>query len=55
MKIGKINLQINKKPVLISEISGNHNGSLNLAIKLVKKAAKLGSDLIKLQTYKQKI
>ena len=51
MKIGKTNLQINKKPVLISEISGNHNGSLNLAIKLVKKAAKLGSDLIKLQTY----
>ncbi len=51
MKIGKLNLQIDKKPVLISEISGNHNGNLSLAIKLVKKAATQGSDLIKLQTY----
>lgn len=52
MKIGKIDLSYNKKPILISEISGNHDGKLELAIKLVKKAAKNGSDLIKLQTYK---
>lgn len=51
MKIGKIEINISQKPKLISEISGNHNGRLDLAIKLVKKASKNGTDLIKLQTY----
>lgn len=53
MIIGKINISKKNKPVLISEISGNHNGKLDLAIKLVKKAANNGSDLIKLQTYNE--
>ena len=51
MKIGKLDLNQNKKPILISEISGNHNGKLELAIELVRKAAKNGTDLVKLQTY----
>tara|TARA_B100000787_G_C16175467_1_gene288744 strand:- start:494 stop:1537 length:1044 start_codon:yes stop_codon:yes gene_type:complete len=54
MKIGNIKINKNKPPVLISEISGNHNGSLDGAIKLVRAAAKNGSDLIKLQTYTAK-
>ena len=49
MKIGKIDLNKNKKPILISEISGNHG-----EIKLVRKAAKNGADLVKLQTYDAK-
>ena len=51
MKIGKLDLNIKNYPILISEISGNHNGKLSLAVELVRKAAKNGSDLIKLQTY----
>ena len=54
MKIGKIDLNKNKKPILISEISGNHGGKFTNAIKLVRKAAKNGADLVKLQTYDAK-
>ena len=51
MKIGKFDFSLKKKPILISEISGNHNGKLHLAIQLIRQAAKNGSDFIKLQTY----
>ena len=51
IKIGKIKISQNKIPKLISEISGNHGGILSNAIKLIKLAAKNGTDLIKLQTY----
>ena len=51
IKIGKIKIGQNKIPKLISEISGNHGGNLSNAIKLIKLAAKNGTDLIKLQTY----
>ncbi len=51
IKIGKIKIGQNKIPKLISEISGNHGGILSNAIKLIKLAAKNGTDLIKLQTY----
>ena len=54
MKIGNIEISSKKKPILISEISGNHGGSLSNAIKLIREAAKNGSDLVKLQTYQAK-
>jgi len=38
-------------PFLIAEISANHNGSLNLAKKLIKCAKKNGANAAKLQTY----
>lgn len=40
-----------KKPYLIAELSGNHNGSLDRAKELIVSAKKNGADCIKLQTY----
>lgn len=40
-----------KKPYLIAEISGNHNGSIDRAMQLVKLAKENGADCVKLQTY----
>jgi len=43
---------MNKKyPFVIAEMSGNHNQSIDNALKLVDAAAKAGADAIKIQTY----
>jgi pseudaminic acid synthase len=44
----------NFPPVLIAEISANHNGSLENAKKLIFTAKKNGADIVKLQTYEPK-
>ncbi|MCB2297180.1 pseudaminic acid synthase [Clostridium tagluense] len=36
---------------IIAEISANHNGNFDNAVKLIKEAAKAGVDAVKLQTY----
>ena len=42
---------INKKPFFIAEISGNHNGKIANAKKLIDAAKYGGADAVKLQTY----
>ena len=51
LKIKNIKIGLGYKPIIIAEISGNHNGSLKRAIQIVRKAASCGADGIKKQTY----
>lgn len=51
MKIGNYHIDQIHKPFIIAEMSGNHNQSLDRALKIIKIAAKCGANAIKLQTY----
>ena len=51
MKIGNYNIGQSYKPFIIAEMSGNHNQSIERALKIIEIAAKSGADAIKLQTY----
>ena len=52
IKISKsLSFDNDKRPLLIAEISGNHNGSKKQFLNHIKAAHKSGADLIKIQTY----
>src|SRR3954468_20626874 len=38
-------------PLIVAELSGNHNASLERALRLIDAAAEAGADAVKLQTY----
>jgi pseudaminic acid synthase len=46
-----IEIGIGKRPYIVAEMSGNHNGSLDRALALVDAAAEAGAHAIKIQTY----
>ena len=50
-KIGNIAIGKGYKPFIIAEMSGNHNRSLERALKIVEAAAKTGVQMLKIQTY----
>ena len=52
LQIGERKIGINVEPFIIAEMSGNHNQSLDKALKIVDAAAKSGAHAIKLQTYR---
>jgi len=51
MKIKDFEINNNSKVLIIAELSANHNGSLETALKTIKAAKRAGADCIKLQTY----
>ncbi len=51
IKIGNREIGKHAKPFIIAEMSGNHNQSLERALRLVDLAAEAGVDALKLQTY----
>ena len=51
IKIGNIEIGVGRKPLIIAEMSGNHNQSLERALEITEAAATAGAQMLKLQTY----
>lgn len=51
IKIGSRIIGVGHAPLVVAEMSGNHNQSLDQALKLVDAAADAGAEALKLQTY----
>ena len=51
MKIGAKSIGIKSPPFIVAEMSGNHNQSLDRALKIIDEASNAGADAIKIQTY----
>lgn len=51
VRIGNVEVGANCPPMIVAELSGNHNQSLDRALQMVDEAASSGAHAIKLQTY----
>lgn len=51
VRIGNRAIGGNEPPYIVAELSGNHNGDLNRALKLIDAAKDAGADAVKIQTY----
>jgi N-acetylneuraminate synthase len=51
MQIDNVTIEMGKRPFIIAEMSGNHNGDISRALALVDAAASAGAHAVKLQTY----
>ena len=49
--IDKFQVGKNVKPMIVAEMSGNHNQSLDKALQIVEEVAKTGAHALKMQTY----
>ena len=52
IQIAGRDIGIEAPPFLIAEMSANHNGSLDTALKIIEVARQNGADAVKLQTYR---
>ena len=52
IQIAGRDIGIESPPFLIAEISANHNGSLDTALRIIEVASQNGADAVKLQTYR---
>ncbi len=51
-EIAKRTISAEQAPYIVAELSGNHNGSLERALRLIDVAKSAGADAVKLQTYR---
>lgn len=51
MIVNDVEIGAGRRPYIVAEMSGNHNGSLDRALALVDAAAEAGAHAIKIQTY----
>ena len=51
IRIGKFEVGEGAPPFIIAELSGNHDGSLDKALRIVDAIAESGAHALKLQTY----
>ncbi|WFE72441.1 pseudaminic acid synthase [Halomonas sp. M1] len=52
IKIAGRRIAADQPPYVIAELSANHNGKLETAMRIIEEAAKAGADAVKLQTYR---
>src|SRR3954466_9778747 len=50
-RIGNVEVAAGARPIVIAEMSGNHNQSLDRALEIVDAVADAGAEALKLQTY----